>query len=599
MERERPVRAEDAIVSVPRHRDVARAQIPPARGTRRLDGFATAFLQAGAPAFDPLWLEALPIAAAIVIPRTSGNFRTIAANRRFEAIRFADAEPHEGEALAHAISRIAQRLEEGISFDWRVGSEVAGREYRVTLHPLANYYGLDDHALFTLIDRTTEIRTELSLRREMLSDSLTGLPNRSGFQDEVERALARPEFAGQPFAIIVVDLARFSRINECVGPVAGDELIITIARRLRASLRSSDFIGRIGGDEFAIFARLRGGRADAHEIAQRVRSCFEHPCRISELQISMDCAIGCAIETGSDADVENVVRHAQIAMKRAKKTDRLEIYEPTTLARACDRFSLETELRRAIEAEQLTLAFQPLIELKSGHVAGFEALARWRDPERGLISPVDFIPIAEDSGLIVPLGNWAIEEAARILAEWDGRLAHVEAQVYMSVNISAMQLLRSDIPQIVSNALEAAGIAGERLMLELTESAILGDPDHAAAMLHGLKALRTRIAMDDFGTGYSNLAQLQKLPVDVLKIDRSLVTDMLDDNGKISIVRAIQSLAETLDLKTAAEGIENGELARMLAVLGCDYGQGYHYAPPLSAADAYAFLEDSLRSATA
>ncbi len=593
-----PERFGEAVVPAPQRRRETPVRGAAAYMGALLDDVGKAFFQPGAPAFDPLWLEALPIAAAIIVPRQNGSFRTIAANGKFAAIRFVDARPEEAEALEFAIGEIAAGREGSAQLDWRVGNEVAGREYRVTVHTLADYHGLADHALFTLIDRTHEIQTENSLRREMVSDSLTGLPNRSGFEDAVEAVLAQPEFAGQDYAIIVVDLARFSRINQAVGPLAGDELIITIARRLRSSLRSGDFIGRIGGNEFAIFARLRDGRADAREIVRRIRTCFDHPCRISELQISVDCAIGCAIESNRDVDVDDVVRHAQIAMKRAKQTDRLEIYEPTTLALARDRFSLETELRRAIETERLTLAFQPLIELKSGRVAGFEALARWRDPDRGVISPADFIPIAEDSGLIVPLGQWAIGEAARVLADWDARLPESAGAPYISVNISAIQLMRSDIPGIVREALAEAKISGDRLMLELTESAILGDPDHASAVLHELKRLKARIAMDDFGTGYSNLAYLQKLPIDVLKIDRSLVTDMLDDHGKISIVRAIQSLAETLDLKTAAEGVEDIELARMLAILGCDYGQGYHYAAPLNAADAYVFLEASLIPAT-
>lgn len=480
----------------------------------------------------------------------------MAANRRFSNISFADAEPQEGMRFAYVVGEVATGEKEQTELDMRVGNAVAGRDYRVSINILSDYHGAAGHALLTLIDRTHEIQTEHSLRREMVSDSLTGLPNRSGFEDAVEAILKRPDFADQEFAVIVVDLARFSRINECVGTLAGDELIITIARRLRSSLRSGDFLGRIGGNEFAIFARLRDGRADAREIVRRIRTCFEHPCRISELQISVDCAIGCAIDKGADVDVEDVVRHAQIAMKRAKHTDRFEIYEPTTLDLARNRFSLETELRRAIESEQLTLAFQPLIELKNGRIAGFEALARWNDSERGFVSPVDFIPIAEDSGLIVPLGNWAIQEAARTLADWDAKMGGREAPVYIGVNISAIQLMRSDVPQVVSDALSEAKVSGDRLMLELTESAILGDPDHASAVLGRLKALNARIAMDDFGTGYSNLAYLQKLPVDVLKIDRSLVTDMLQDHGKISIVRAIQSLAETLDLKPPPKGLK-------------------------------------------
>ena len=425
----------------------------------------------------------------------------------------------------------------------------------------------------------------------MVSDALTGLPNRGGFEEAVDKALTQPEMIGAEFAIMVIDLARFSRINEAVRPLAGDELIITVARRLQSNLRAGDFLARTGGDEFSIFARTANGRADVHELSRRVRGCFDNPCRLSELQISIDCAVGCAIEKNVDVTADDVMPHAQIAMKRGKQTDRTEIYEPAVGAVAKNRFSMETRLRDAIDKGELTLAFQPLINLKRGTVAGFEALARWNHAD-GMVSPVDFIPVAEDSGLIVPLGRWAIDTAAQTLAEWDRRLG-TRMPCYVGVNVSAIQLARDDVVAAVRDSLDRAGIGGDRLMLELTESAIIGDPDRAMAVLDQLKALNARIAMDDFGTGYSNLAYLQRLPLDVLKIDRSFVTGLTTDRDKAAIIRTIQSLAESLGMETTAEGIETAELAGALSLLGCTYGQGYHYSKPVSADEAFAYWSAS------
>lgn len=330
------------------------------------------------------------------------------------------------------------------------------------------------------------------------------------------------------------------------------------------------------------------------EIARRIRGCFDHPFRIGELKVSVDCALGCTIQVGGDRDVADQVRHAQIALKRAKQTDRIEIYEPEAAMLSDNRFGLETALRSAIEEDRLYLAFQPLIELATGKVSGFEALARWDNKSGDAISPTEFIPIAEDSGLIVPLGQWAIAKAASTIAEWDAKNGGVPVDCYFSVNVSAIQLVRDDVATVVRRALEANDVGGERLMIELTESAIIGDPDLALSVLSELKALHTRVAMDDFGTGYSNLAYLQRLPLDVLKIDRSFVDHMVDDRDKVAIVRTIQSLAEALGMKTTAEGVETADQARLLSALGCDFGQGFLFAHPMASDAAFDYWRQSL-----
>jgi len=282
-----------------------------------------------------------------------------------------------------------------------------------------------------------------------------------------------------------------------------------------------------------------------------------------------------------------VLRNAQFALKRAKRIGSTQVYEPIQAAAVRRRFSIETELRCAIEADELTLAYQPLIALDTGHVAGFEALARWEhdgDP----IPPSEFIPVAEESGLIVQLGRWALETATRTLGEWD-RSAGRQLPFNMSVNLSPIQITRDDIAAAVPGALAAAGISGKRLTLEVTESAIIHDPDRVAKALTALKMFDVRIAMDDFGTGFTSLSSLQKLPIDLLKIDQSFVSAMMADGDSTAIVRAVLSLARALGMETTAEGIDSDDLAEMLTELGCTYGQGYHFSEPLPADQALAY----------
>ncbi len=539
------------------------------------------------------WIDALPVPAALIRPLARGNFRLHASNVAFDRLRLSPAGADAPIALLRAIERAAQNPDDTQEFSCQLGDGVAARDLRGSIGPLPTESGDESLFLLTLIDRTQEMMTERNLRRELVSDSLTGLPNRAGFEEMVEQR-GVTDGVGADHAILLLDLARFSRINEHIGPMAGDELIITVARRLKSSLRSGDILARTGGDEFAISTRVAGGRADVREMARRIRGCFDHPFRIGELKVSVDCALGCAIQPTSETDVADQIRHAQIALKRAKQTDRIEIYEPESAMLSDNRFGLETELRKAIEEDRLHLAFQPLIELATGKVAGFEALARWDKQDGHSISPSEFIPIAEDSGLIVPLGQWAISKAAAVLADWDQQNGSKVVDCYFSVNVSAIQLLRDDVAAVVRQALDTHKIGGERLMIELTESAIIGDPDLALSVLSELKSLDARVAMDDFGTGYSNLAYLQRLPLDVLKIDRSFVEHMVDDRDKVAIVRTIQSLAEVLGMKTTAEGVETADQARLLSALGCDFGQGYLFARPMHSGDALAYWRQSL-----
>ena len=459
------------------------------------------------------------------------------------------------------------------------GDGVGRRFLKLKLSPLPAKDG-QPRCLLCLVDRTVEVRAENNLRAEMLRDSLTGLPNRLSFTESIERA-GEKVARDLEHAVLVVDVLRFSRINESMGSLAGDELLITFARRLISGLRGGDILARTGGNEFGVLVSLRRGVADALKAAERIQEVMSAPFKISDLEIKVECAIGVALMDAGQ-DPEELFRNAQFAVKQAKLTGCPQVYEAHRATEARRRFSIETELRRALDKDQLKLFYQPLIDLKSGGVTGFEALARWTHEDRGEITPSEFIPVAEESGLILQLGRWAMDKAASTLADWDKQSGE-KLPLYVGVNLSAIQVARDNIAEVVSSALKSSGLTGDRLTLELTESAIVQDPARATRVFDALKALDATVAMDDFGTGYSSLAYLQRLPIDVLKIDRSFVTGMMVDPDSVAIVRAVLSLADALGMSTTAEGIETVELATTLATLGCASGQGYYFAKPLEA----------------
>ena len=476
-------------------------------------------------------------------------------------------------------------------FPWSVGELIDSRHYGVTLvRPEAPPC---DRCVMTLVDQTSQRHTERSLRREMTTDSLTGLPNREGFGTVIEDVNGDRE----RHALLVVDLARFGRLNACLGSLVGDELLITVARRLKGALRACDLLARIGGDEFGILMAIDEDRSEAHRLADRIQRALSSPFRLTDYEIGVECSIGIAFGSDEGDDAEEMIRHAQFAVKRAKESGHSESYQPDAFTIARQQFGMETSLRRAIENRALRLTYQPICDLATGAIVSFEALARWTDEDGIDHAPSDFIPVAEESGLIVPLGRWAIDEAAKTLAAWDVA-AGGHCGVRLAVNLSAIQLQRDAIAPVVERALATHGLGGERFTLELTESAIVTDPDRITRTMEALKALGTTLAMDDFGTGYSNLAYLQKLPIDILKIDRSFVTGMLQDRDKIAIVRAVLSLSQALGMQTTAEGIETVELGQTLAALGCTYGQGYIYARPLEADAAYAFARANAAATT-
>lgn len=536
---------------------------------------------------------ALPHPAGIVRV-IDGTARYVVCNQRYEEFLSERARSFSGTALwtdsyLGDVERVASGRATEHQIDLSYNSALGPKALRGYLSHLPTEPGEPPMALVTVIDHTDHSRIEQVLRRELLTDPLTALPNRAGFLEMVEGGSYEP---GSSRAVLMLDLIRFSRINESLGPIAGDEIIITVARRIKAVLRAGDTLARVGGNEFAIFSSAIDDPEVAARVAERARDALASPIRIGSYSINVEAAVGCAVDPIGVVDAEELFRRAQAAVKRAKFSNRFEVHRQNTLVEAQQRFVIESRLRDALDEDALHLQLQPFADLKTGKIVGFEALARWNDSVLGMVSPSEFIPVAEESGLIVHLGRWALTQTARILAEWDERLG-TEADVMMNVNLSPVQISRDDVSQAVREALDGAGIDGRRITVEMTESAVVADIKKTRLLLDELKAMQVSIAMDDFGTGFSNLANLQMLPIDVLKIDRSFVTDMVGDGDKTAIVRAILSLARTLGMKTVAEGIETAEAGKALAALGCDRGQGYFYARPMTVDDAFAYWSES------
>ena len=551
---------------------------------------------------DAALLDALPIAAAIFTLQ-GDKLWVEAMNARFLDLAGCGGTPEtfvqtfktyaKGPGGTFIRAHLREPSAAPSEMDYVEGEGVARRFLKMSLSSLSDSSNGSRRCLLSLVDRTVEAQAERTLRAEMLRDSLTGLPNRLAFTEKVEQ-LDQDMAPGVEHAVLVVDMLRFSRINESMGSLAGDELLITFARRLMSALRGGDILARTGGNEFGVLVTLRRGVEDALAAADRIQEVLAAPFKISDLEIRVECAIGLAL-TMKEQDAEELFRNAQFAVKQAKQAGKPQVYEARQASEARRRFSIETELRRALDKDQLKLFYQPMIDLKSGEVAGFEALARWDHEDRGEISPTEFIPVAEESGLILQLGRWAMHRAADTLADWD-RQAGETLPLHVGVNLSAIQVARDDIAAVVASALKASGLTGDRLTLELTESSIVQDPARATRVFDALKALEATVAMDDFGTGYSSLAYLQRLPIDVLKIDRSFVSGMMVDPDSVAIVRAVLSLADALGMSTTAEGIETVELATTLATLGCASGQGFYFAKPLEAEAAIDYWKSRKRN---
>ncbi|MFU2486393.1 EAL domain-containing protein [Thauera sp. WH-1] len=433
-------------------------------------------------------------------------------------------------------------------------------------------------ALFTDISRLKE--NEARIRDLAYYDPLTGLPNRRLLEDRLQVELAHAARMRSRLAVMFVDLDRFKRINDSLGHEVGDRLLVEIASRLRASLREDDTVARMGGDEFLVILSNLQGPDEAAVTARRLVSALRRPVVIEGRELVVTTSVGISIYPDDSLDAQTLIKNADIAMYRAKDEGRnsFQLYEPAMNARSLEHLALETALHRALPRSELQLYFQPLVEAGAGSLVAAEALLRWQHPDLGLVSPADFIPLAEETGLIVPIGEWVLRSACEYHCSWreTGR-----PPLRMMVNISARQFRDEGFVAMVGSVLADTGMPPESLTLELTESMLMEGTDRAIARLEQLRALGVGLAIDDFGTGYSSLAYLKRFPIDELKIDRLFVRGIDRNPRDAALVAAIVSLGHSLGLRVVAEGVETRAHLEVLRGQGCDLAQGFHFSRPL------------------
>jgi diguanylate cyclase len=417
------------------------------------------------------------------------------------------------------------------------------------------------------------------LRHAATHDALTGLPNRVLLADRLRQAIARASRHEMRFAVLVVDLDRFKAINDSLGHIAGDELLQEIARRLSGLLRKEDSLARLGGDEFVLLIHEVSGPADAEQVARKVLTQVALPFQLAGLDVHVSPSVGISLCPDDGDDSETLLQHADAAMYHAKKKGRntFQFFAPAMNAFARERLELESGLRTALAQREFELHYQPKVDVATGRIESAEALIRWRHPKRGLIPPGGFIPLAEETGFIVQLGEWVLYEACRQAREWQAEGVHLR----MAVNLSARQFRQDSLIETVRGALTAARLEPRYLELELTESAVMQDAESSVQIMRRLSDAGLRISVDDFGTGYSSLSYLRRLPLDKLKIDRSFIREIVTSRDDAEIVRAIVTLAHSLHLKVIAEGVETAEQLTFLRALGCDQYQGFYCSPPL------------------
>ena len=451
------------------------------------------------------------------------------------------------------------------------------------------------------------IRTQVTARR---ADPLTGLPNRTIFMDQLDRLIARPideEHAERrgTFAVYFIDIDRFKLINDSMGHLAGDEVLVGVARRLELALRAADArlgsehtLARPGGDEFTILVDGLADLAEAHEVGDLLVAAVAEPFTVRGRDLFVSVSVGLVFSAERYRHGGEMVRDADMAMYRAKALGkaRCEVFDVSMLAVVERRLRIETDLRYALPQNELTLHYQPIIGIATGELQGFEALLRWNHPRLGVVSPGEFVPIAEETGAIVPIGNWVLSEACRQLCAWDEEFAD-QPRLTMNVNLSARQCAQPGLITDVQRVLDETKLAPERLKLEISEGVVLQNSEEVESILNRLRGLGVQLQLSDFGMGYSALSYLQRLPFQTIKIDRSFIKDM-NDSGNTKILRAIVALAGALKMDVAAEGVETEQQLNDLKELACEFGQGYYFDKPLTPGAASAFLQTRERASS-
>ena len=450
--------------------------------------------------------------------------------------------------------------------------------------------------IFQMQDISERKQAEKKLVHDAFHDALTGLPNRMFFMDQLKQSVQRVNrIQSLPFAVLFLDFDRFKIINDSLGHMVGDQLLIAIAKRLRASVRPGDTVARLGGDEFTILLDSLKNPDDAIDMARRLLSNLSEQFKLPGRDVFITASIGVALSTVGYEHAEEVLRDADTAMYRAKSLGRAryEIFDKGMLATATDLSQIETDLWRALERDELTLDYQPIVSLRSGRIAGFEALLRWLHPSRGMVSPLEFISVAEETGLIIPIGQWVLNKACRQTREWQKQHPQTPP-LQVSVNLSPKQFMQRDLIDQISLALDSGGLSPASLKVEITEGMVMQNVESTMHMLGQLQALGVTISLDDFGTGYSSLSYLHRFPISTLKIDQSFVSSMTNNQESLEIVRTILGLARNLKMEVIAEGVETLEQAMELKAMNCEYGQGYYFSRALNAEGAVGLLSSDL-----
>ena len=466
-----------------------------------------------------------------------------------------------------------------------------------TLLKVLLVYDADDRPLHfnnQIVDITERKSMEQQLLHDALHDALTGLPNRALFMDRLEQQLKKSQSqTNHLFAVLFLDLDRFKVVNDSVGHLVGDKLLIEIAHRLEKSISPTDTVARLGGDEFTILLENISSKSEATLVAESIYQTLTFPFYIDGYELFSTASIGIALSSQGYEKPEDMLRDADLTMYSAKEQGkaRYEVFDCSMRDRALQRLELETDLRRAMERQEFEVYYQPITSLALGTLAGFEALVRWNHPTKGSIKPADFIPVCEETGSIVPLGNWLLKQACQAARNWQLKYPEHPA-IKISVNLSPQQF-RVQLIEEVETALAETNLPGKLLKLEITESVLIDNLATVTEIIHSLRKQEIQFSIDDFGTGYSSLSYLHQFPVDTIKIDRSFVSQMQPNGDNAAIVKAIVTLAHMLNMDIIAEGIETTAQLAQLKLLQCEYGQGFFFSKPLSEADADAFIANS------